>query len=138
MLTVNIYPDAKSGDDLAGIANNILGRYQNHGAMVLRTNSIPRTDEKEAEHFIAVLFPRKEFIEIVFTRLAMMESDACSIIYSHRIYGSSAGDEASEWLQKKGEESEKVLMNLTISEVLPIAKEGANKSSQATPDIAPR
>ncbi|WFB34960.1 hypothetical protein P3T73_12405 [Kiritimatiellota bacterium B12222] len=137
MLTVNFYPEVKSGEDLAGIANNVLGLYQQHGAMVLRVNSIPRTDDKEAEHLIAVLFSQKDFIEIVFTRIAMTKSDACSIVYSHRIYGSKAGDEASVWLQKNGENSEKALMNLTLSEVLPMAREGANKTRHSTPEAAP-
>ena len=49
MLTVNLYPDVKSGEDLAKIANNLIGLYQRHGAHVLKTNSIPRTEQKEAE-----------------------------------------------------------------------------------------
>jgi len=116
MLTVNHYPDSKTGEALAGVANNLLGLYKQHGGHVLRTNSIPRTEEKEAEHLIVVALPQKKFIEIVFARLVMNEAEGCSIVYSHRIYGSQAGDEASAWLKENGQKSEKELMGLNLSE----------------------
>jgi hypothetical protein len=126
MLTVNFYPEAKSGDDLASIANNLLGLYQQHGGMVLRTDSKPRTEEREAEHLIAVAIPQNGFIEIAFVRLAMTSPDLFSIVYSHRIYGSEAGDKASAWLQENGPKSERALMDLETTAVISIAKR-ANK-----------
>jgi len=115
MLTVNLYPDVKSGEGLAEVANKLLGLYQQHNALVLKTNSVPRTDKKEAEHLIAVVLPQKEYLEIVFTRLAMTDQKAGAIVYSHRIYGTEAGNIASKWLEDNAQASENSLMKLSIS-----------------------
>jgi hypothetical protein len=53
MVTINLYPDARDGDVLAATANAVLENYKKHQAMVLKTDSVPRTPDRPAEHYIA-------------------------------------------------------------------------------------
>jgi len=111
MVTINVYPDAKDGDALAGKANAVLENYKNHNGMVLKTNSIPRTPDHPAEHFISVVFGRPSFIEVAFARFKLVDGIGRSIVYSHRIYGEKVGDQMSAWLASNGAEVEKTLMH---------------------------
>lgn len=113
MITVNGYPDVTDGDGLAAAANAVLENYKNAQAKILKTDSIPRTPEHEAEHFIAAVFGRPEFIEVAFARFRMLDGKAYSFVYSHRIYGKKAGDPMSAWLSDHGTEVEKALMEST-------------------------
>ena len=110
MMTVNVYPDATDGERLAAMANAVLENYKNAKAMVLKTNSIPRTADKPAEHLIAVVFGRPTFIEVAFARLKLVDGTGCSLVYSHRIYGEKIGDQMSAWLRDNGPTVEKALM----------------------------
>ena len=112
MIAINYYKDVKDGEKLALIANNVLSTYQKYGAKVLRTNSIPRTSEKPAEHLIVVVFGQPKFIEFVQTRLIMNKGMGSSIVYSHRVYGEKIGERMSKWLQSNGPLLEKELMLL--------------------------
>jgi hypothetical protein len=111
MVTINYYPTAKDGEALAHSANAVLENYKAHKAMVVKTDSVPRTKEKPAEHLIVVLFPRPEFIEAAFARFRMHEGIGASIVYSHRAYGKEVGNEMSAWLKKNGPTIEKNLMS---------------------------
>ena len=110
MITLNIYPDARDGEALATKANAVLENYKSHKGMVLKTTSIPRTPDRPAEHFIAVVFGRPNFIEVAFARFKLVDGVGCSIVYSHRIYGEKIGDQMSAWLSGNGPEMEKALM----------------------------
>jgi hypothetical protein len=111
MVTVNVYPAVRDGDALAAKANEVLGNYKAHNARVLRTDSVPRTADRPAEHLIAVLFARPQFIEVAFARFRLADGAGSSIVYSHRIYGEKAGNDASAWLQANGPKMEKALMS---------------------------
>src|SRR5205085_11304411 len=87
MITVNGYPNVKDGDGLAEAANGVLENYKNAEAKILKTDSVPRTREHEAEHFIAAVFARPEFHEVAFARFKMVDGKGYSFVYSHRIYG---------------------------------------------------
>jgi hypothetical protein len=50
MITMNVYPSTHDGDALAAKANAVLENYKNHGAKLLRTNSVPRTPAGGAFH----------------------------------------------------------------------------------------
>lgn len=113
MMTVNLYRDVHEGEGLAKIANAVLENYKSHQAMVLRTNSIPRTPDRPAEHFIAVAFPQPGFIEVAFARLKLTDGVGCSCIFSHRIYGEKVGDQMSTWLKANAPATEKALMDWT-------------------------
>jgi hypothetical protein len=110
MVTVNVYPDTHDGDALAAKANAVLENYKAHSGMVLKTNSVPRTPDRPAEHLIVVVFGRPTFIETAFTRFKLVEGTGCSIACSHRIYGEKVGDQMSEWLKHNGPNVEKMLM----------------------------
>jgi len=113
MITINVYPTAHDGDALAAKANAVLENYKSHNARVLRTNSVPRTPDRPAEHFIAVVFGRPNFIEVAFARFKLVEGVGCSIVYSHRIYGAKVGDQMSAWLNQNGQKIEKTMMEWT-------------------------
>jgi len=113
MITVNGYPDVHDGDSLAAAANAVLENYKNHQAKILRTDSVERTATRPAEHFIAAVFGRPEFIEAAFARFKMVDGKGYSFVYSHRIYGEKSGDPMSEWLKDHGADVEKALMEST-------------------------
>jgi hypothetical protein len=110
MMTVNGYPDVADGDSLATTANAVLENYKKHQAKVLKTNSVPRSANQPAEHFIAVVFGRPDFIEVAFARFKLVDGKGFSFVYSHRIYGEKIGDQTSAWLGANGEAVEKALM----------------------------
>jgi hypothetical protein len=110
MITVNGYPDVDDGDGLAATANAVLENYKKHEAKVLKTDSVPRKGDRPAEHLIAVVFGRPDFIELAFARFKLVEGKGFSFVYSHRIYGEKIGDQMSAWLGTNGEAAEKALM----------------------------
>ena len=110
MITINVYQSAHDGDALAAKANAVLENYKTHNGRVLRTDSVPRTADRPAEHFIAVVFGRPNFIEAAFARFKLVNGVGCSIVYSHRIYGEKVGDQMSAWLNDNGPKTEKILM----------------------------
>ena len=110
MMTVNGYPDVDDGEGLAATANAVLENYRKHEAKVLKTNSVPRKGDRAAEHLIAVVFGRPDFIEVAFARFKLVEGKGFSFVYSHRIYGEKIGDQMSAWLSANGDAVEKALM----------------------------
>ena len=110
MVTLNGYPNVQDGDGLAETANAVLENYKSHGGKVVRTNSVPRTAERPAEHFIAVSFAQPAFIEIAFARFRLQDNKGESLVYSHRFYGEKKSDEASAWIKAEGDALEKALM----------------------------
>ena len=110
MITINVYQSAHDSDALAAKANAVLENYKSHNGRVLRTDSVPRTPDRPAEHFIAVVFGRPNFIEVAFARFKLVNGVGCSIVYSHRIYGEKVGDQMSAWLNDNGPKTEKILM----------------------------
>jgi hypothetical protein len=110
MVTIHYYRKAKDGDALATTANAVLENYKANKALVVKTDSVPKTKDKPAEHLVVVIFGRPEFIEVAFARFRMHEGVGTAVIYSHRIYGKKIGNEMSAWLEKNGPETEKNLM----------------------------
>jgi hypothetical protein len=122
MVTINVYPKAKDGDGLAATANAVLENYKANKGTVVKTDSVPRTKDKPAEHLIVVVFGRPEFIEAAFARFKMSDGVGSAVIYSHRVYGKKAGDEMSAWLAKNGPGVEKNLMSWNEMTKLPAPK----------------
>jgi hypothetical protein len=110
MMTVNGYPDAGDGDRLAATANAVLENYQNNQGKVIKTSSVPRTADRPAEHLIAVVFTRPDFVEAAFARFKLLDGEGCSAVYSHRIYGEKAVDQMDAWLSANEEKVENALM----------------------------
>jgi hypothetical protein len=111
MITINGYPGVDDSEKMAGAANAVLGNYRHHQAKVLKTSSVPETDEKPAEHFIAVLFTRPDFSEAAFARFKLVDGKGHSFVYSHRFYGKKAADKMAEWLKATGEKTENALLD---------------------------
>jgi hypothetical protein len=109
MVTINLAEQVRSADQLAQLANVVLGRYQTTGR-VLRTASKARTKEHEAEHFVAAVFPDPKVVEVAFARFLLLEKRGVVVVYSHRTYGAKAGDQMAAWLTKNGAGVETALM----------------------------
>ncbi len=109
-MTILVYRNAKDGDALAAAANGVLENYKANKAVVVKTDSVPRTRDKPAEHLIVVTFGRPDFIEVAFARFRMHDGVGSAVVYSHRIYG-NAGQAMSLWLNKNGPPTERDLMN---------------------------
>ena len=110
MITINDYPAVHDGDALAATANTVLGNYKSAEGKILKTSSVPRTAERPAEHFVAVMFTRPGFVEIAFARFILRDSKGQSSVYSHRFYGDKKTDEANNWLKSDGGAVEKALL----------------------------
>lgn len=122
MATIQLYRKTKDGDALAATANAVLENYKTHKAVVVKTDSVPRTKELPAEHLIVVYFVRPEYIEAVFARFRMHDGMGTALIYSHRVYGKTAGKEMGAWLEKNGPATEKSLMKWDAMPKLPPPK----------------
>ena len=122
MVTIRLYRQAKDGEGLAATANAVLETYKANKAIVVKTDSVPRSKDKPAEHLIVVIFGRPEFIEAAFARFRMHGGVGSAVIYSHRIYGKKVGDEMSAWLAKNGPATEANLMKWDMMPQLPSSK----------------
>lgn len=110
MVTICYYQKARDGEALATVANSVLANYQGTHAKILRTDSVPRTKDKPAEHLIVSVFGQSEFLEVAFARLLLHDGLGTGVIYSHRIHGKKVGNEMSAWLSQNGPNTEKALM----------------------------
>jgi len=118
MVTVDYYRRVTTGEQLAATANSVLGIYRSNHAIIVRTNSVPRTPEKPAEYLIVALFPQHDFIEAVFARFRLEGGIGLAVIYSHREYGQKIGNQMSAWLQQNGPADEQALMALAPIPIL--------------------
>ena len=109
MLTLNVHGSVHSGEALAGVANGVLANYQGHGK-VLQTRSTPRSASQPAEHFMAAVLGRADFLEAAFARCVLVENTGLVLVVSHRIYGQKVGPAMSEWLAGQGGGAEQALM----------------------------
>ena len=110
MVAILYYRKVKDGEALATTANAVLEIYKANKARVIRTDSVPLTKDKPAEHLIVAIFGRPEFLEVTFARFKMHDGVGSAVIYSHRVYGKTVGKEMSAWLEKNGPTAEKNLM----------------------------
>lgn len=113
MITLVRYPAATTADGLASIADSVLRLYKQNGAMILKVDAVPAARGKPAEYFISVAFPTRDFIEAVFTRIALVDGSGAAAIYSHREYGRAVGNEVSAWIEKNGAAKEHALKQWT-------------------------
>jgi hypothetical protein len=110
MVTILFYRKVKDAEGLAATANAVLETYKANKGLVVRTDSVPRTSDKPAEHLMVVIFGRPDFIEVAFSRFRMHEGVGSAVVYSHRIYGKKVGDEMSAWLKTNAPATESNLM----------------------------
>jgi hypothetical protein len=112
MVTVNVNERVTNGDQLAAMANAVLGNYQKAGEIV-RTDSKPRTSTSEAEHFIAAMLHAKGVSEAVFARVMMVEGKGVVVVFSHRAYGANSTQAIGAWMTSNGEATERALRSWT-------------------------
>jgi hypothetical protein len=122
MVTIRYYRNAKDGETLAATANAVLENYKIANAMIVKTDSVPKTENKPAEHLIVAIFGQPEFLEVAFARFRMHDGVGTAVIYSHRIYGKKTGNEMSAWLEKNGPDTEKSLMKWDAMPKSPTSK----------------
>lgn len=113
MVTVNTYSQAKDGEALAKIANNTLALYKEYSAMIVKSDSKPRTEKSPAEHLIIAIFPQEKYTEVSFARFLLKGGRGYSIVASHRAYGEKSRDEISYWVIKNSGKYETELMGMT-------------------------
>ena len=109
MLTFNVHASVRTGEQLAQVANQVLGNYQRHGK-VLQTRSVPRTPARPAEHLIVAVLGTPDLLEATFARCLLREDLGLVAVVSHRIYGQAAGPAMSRWLAAQGQPTEEALM----------------------------
>jgi len=112
MITINYYKDVHEGEGLAEVANKVLDNYKKYGGKIILTDSVPETQNRLAEHIVAVVLGDTNFLEFVLARFSVNEGTGASVVYSHRIYGSDASSEMSEWMQVNGPKLQAELMQL--------------------------
>lgn len=128
MVTVLVNEQVTDGEQLAQYASAIAEHYGKAGR-VLRTDSAPRTKEKEAEHFVAAIFGDPRWLESAFAHVALREGRGVTVVYSRRIYGEAVGDAMSQWLETNGPATEAALRSfravpsLVALRALPQAKD---------------
>lgn len=109
MVTLNVHAAATNGEQLAEVANRVVGNYQRHGK-ILHTRSKPRTAASAAEHLIVAVLGTQEYLEATFARCVLAEGSGLIAVCSHRVYGKPAGPPMSEWLKAQGQATEDALM----------------------------
>lgn len=110
MITVNVHDKVRNGEQLAQLANSVVGNYQRAGK-ILRTDSKPRTTKSEAEHLIVAILAAPGVMEAVFARVRLVDGVGIVAVYSQREYGDKAAAVVGEWIQKNGAAVEKTLMS---------------------------
>lgn len=112
MISINVHPNVKDGDQLAALANAVLSNYQRSGE-IIRADSKPRTNEKPAEHLIVAILGAPGVIETAFARIMLIDDLGVILVYSRRAYGEEAANTIGAWLQANGSTTENVLMDWT-------------------------
>jgi hypothetical protein len=111
MISINVHEAVVNGDQLADLANRVIGNYQSAGEIV-RTDSKPRTPQREAEHLIVALLTSPstpKFLEAAFARFVLVNGVGYVVVYSRRMYGEEAV-KIGEWVQANGLSVEAALM----------------------------
>lgn len=109
MLTLNLHAAVTTGEQLAEVANKVLGNYQRAGK-ILQTRSTPRTAARPAEHLLVAVLGTPDLLEAAFARCLLHDGTGIVAVVSHRVYGKAAGPQMSDWLRANGPQVEQALM----------------------------
>lgn len=122
MITVWLYPNITEGEGLAAQANAVLSNYKRSQGEILHTNSVPKTPESPAEHFIAAMLAGSsggaQLLEFSAARFVLVDGKGVGIFYSRRSYGEQAPQELGEWVAQNGASVEKSSMEFDPSNVV--------------------
>jgi len=109
MMTVIFLPEASNAEQLVDIVNRILSSYKSNGAIV-KIDSIPRTENSDAEHLIVAILRGQDVVESIHTRVKLVQGTGTAMIWSRRARGEKAAEVIGSWLQNNGVAREKVFM----------------------------
>lgn len=112
MITLNVHEKVRGGEQLADLANGVLGNYQRHGTL-LRTRSTPRSATRPAEHLIVAVIGTPQLLEASYARCVLNDGVGMVAVVSHRVYGTAAGPEMNRWLAAEDQSNEQALMAWT-------------------------
>ncbi len=109
MVIVNVHPVVTTEEQLADLANAVLGNYQNAGK-ILKTGSKPKTPDRLAEHLAVAVLGAPGLLEATFARFVLVDGVGTVVSYSHRAYGNAVGPAMNDWLKANGAQVEGALM----------------------------
>ena len=109
MITMEYLPGIKNRQDLARLADKLLEAYLEQGGKIVGSIALHTLDDPVTEHFIAALLGTSEVIELVQTRLQVLDGIGTVTTYAHRFYAPHRADMAA-WMPKNGPAREKALL----------------------------
>lgn len=109
MVTANVHDNVSTGDQLAALANGVLGAYTSTGK-ILRSHSRPQEANSPAEHLVVAVLGASHVLEAAFARFVMVDGVGVTAVYSHRIYGANAGPEMTNWIRSSASQVDSALM----------------------------
>jgi hypothetical protein len=108
MVSINVHTDVTSEQQLAGMANAVLGNYLSAGK-VLKTGSKPMSPDQLAVHLAVAVLGAPGLLGAAFARFALVDGVGRVVSNSHRVHGNKAGPAMNEWLKANGAEVEGAL-----------------------------
>jgi len=109
MVTINVHPGVRDGEQLASLANQVLERYTTAGK-VITTSSVPRTESSPAQHLVVAVLQGPNVLEATFARFLLVNGQGIVVVYSHREYGPDGAAVLGKWLESQGSSSANTLM----------------------------
>jgi hypothetical protein len=109
MVTIDVHDAVRNGEQLAALANAVLGNYQKYGKIV-RADSKPATPQRPAEHLVVAILSNGALLEAVFARVVLVDGTGVVAVRSHRIYGKDAAGPMGEWLKTNAPSTAQTLM----------------------------
>jgi hypothetical protein len=109
MVTIQVYDQVTTADQLAQVANTVLLAYQKDG-LIIRTNSLAASPGHPAQHMIVAVLSGQGVREMVFARFMLAPEAGEVIVYSHRVYGIQPDAAASAWFKDNDIPLEKAMM----------------------------
>lgn len=109
MATVNLHRTITGPEQLAQLANGILGRSRQIGK-VLKGASKPATATSPAEHMVVAVLGKPDDLEAAFTRVFLHNGMGVAFTYSHRIRQADAPAAMSGWINAHGNRLDNALV----------------------------
>ena len=130
-LTLLLLARIKDGEALADLANRTLTKLQGVKATILRTNSVPASAQKPAEHFMAVVIPGPDALQFAASRYVLVVGEGVEVIYMHTIHGKAVGDPMSKWMKENGPDVEQQLMQFDVAHMVSLVNPQTTQQSSA-------
>ena len=109
MITMEYLPGIKNREDLATLADKLLEAYRKQGGKIVGSIALHTLDDPVTEHFIAAMLGTPKVVELVQTRLQILDGIGTVTTYAHRFYTPYRADMAA-WMPKNGPAREKALL----------------------------